>query len=66
MPNYIVNTGTSANGNHDVHDENSMCGHLPHPDQRRSLGWFSNGQNAIAEARKTFPSVEGCNQCIQA
>ncbi len=64
MPNFIVNTN-AVNGIYHVHDENAVCQHLPAPDDRRSLGWFSSSQGAIAEARKTYSSADGCENCVK-
>ncbi len=64
MPNFVVNTN-AVNGIHHVHDENALCQHLPEPEHRRSLGWFSSSQGAIHEAKKTFNSADGCKYCAQ-
>lgn len=65
MPNYIVNINASTQGVHEVHNENSNCPELPHHDDRRSLGWFSTCQGAVAEAKKTYASAEGCQICTK-
>ncbi|MEQ9405552.1 MAG: hypothetical protein RIM99_18330 [Cyclobacteriaceae bacterium] len=62
MPNFIVSTTAKSN---QVHDENSMCKHLPSPDHRRSLGWFSSSESAVAEARKTFSEADACVHCAK-
>ena len=64
MPNFVVNTSVS-NGNHYVHDENSMCKYLPSPEDRRNLGWFSSSQGAIDEAKKSFGTANGCRHCAK-
>jgi hypothetical protein len=65
MPNFIVNTTAQSNGIYDVHDENAMCQHIPSPENRRSLGWFSSSQTAVDEAKKTYGNVKECRHCAK-
>lgn len=64
MPNYICNKNADANGRHEVHTTD--CLYLPHPDNRISIGWKSNCQEAIQQMYEWNPRgyiFDGCFWC---
>ncbi len=65
MPNYIISTKALSDGTHTVHDDSAGCKHLPSPEDRRNLGWFSSSQMAVTEAKKTFSTASGCHDCAR-
>lgn len=58
---YYVNKNAQANGEHKVH--RSDCDYLPNQKNRRYLGEFSNCAGAVQEAKKTYPTTDGCAYC---
>ncbi len=58
---YYVNQNAQPSGEHEVHAEN--CAFLPSAENRIYLGYFSNGREAIKEARKHYSNVDGCFYC---
>ena len=59
---YIINKNTDNNGNNEVHT--SECTHLPSIFNQVSLGYFSNGKDAVAYAKKNgYPNADGCYYC---
>jgi hypothetical protein len=60
---YFVHKNARINGDHEVHRED--CRHLPQAIHRVSLGFFSNCQYAMREAKKHFDQVNGCTQCSE-
>ena len=58
---YYVNKHAQSNGDHEVH--NSSCQYLPSVENRKDLGDFSNCQDAVKEAKKTYPTADGCKTC---
>ncbi len=63
MPNFCVNTNAQPTGEHEVHNLDAGCGHLPEPRNRRQLGSFPNCRGAILEAKKHYSNVDGCKYC---
>lgn len=63
MPSFCVNTNAQPTGEHEVHNLDARCGHLPDPQNRRQLGSFANCFGAIAEAKRMYDSVDGCAYC---
>ncbi len=61
MDKYYVNKKHQANGDHEVHKED--CYYLPDPINRKFLGMFSNCFDAVKEAKKTYPTANGCYHC---
>lgn len=61
MDYYYVNTNAQTNGDHEVHKES--CQFLPSPSNRKYLGQFATCQEAIIEAKKTYPKSNGCYFC---
>lgn len=58
---YYVNKNSQANGDHEVHTKD--CQFLPNSENRKDLGEFSNCNDAVKEAKKTYTQVNGCYYC---
>jgi len=63
MPKYCVNINTDAQGDHEVHKEN--CPWSPNTENRIDLGYHSNCQSAVKEAKKYFNNVNGHKYCAE-
>lgn len=61
MNNYFVNTNAQSNGDHEVHKDG--CDYMPDILNRRYLGVFSNCNDAVKEAKKTYLKADGCYYC---
>lgn len=61
MKKYYVNNNAQSNGDHEVHQED--CIYLPLPQNRTDLGYFSNCNDAVKEAKKYYTQVNGCKYC---
>jgi hypothetical protein len=61
---YYVNKNEQRNGDHEVHADG--CSWMPNPENKQNLGEFSNCQDAVKEAKKTFPQSNGCKYCCTA
>lgn len=61
---YYVNKNAQANGDHEVHK--SGCSYMPSPENRMFLGDFSSCHGAVREAKKTYPTADGCYHCSPA
>ena len=61
MAAYYVNKNAQANGDHEVHK--SGCSYMPNTENRKYLGDFSNCHDAVREAKKTYPTADGCAYC---
>lgn len=59
--NYYVNTNAQSNGDHEVHK--SGCSHMPDIWSQKFLGSFTNCKDAVEEAKKTYPTADGCYYC---
>ena len=64
MSSYYVNKKAQSNGDHEVHRYD--CVYLPSIEHRKYLGEFSNCQDAIKEAKKTYAKANGCKTCSSA
>jgi hypothetical protein len=62
MPYYCMNTNPQHNGDHEVHDVNK-CTRLPHPVNRRDLGWQPDCQSAVRAAKVYDSQADGCYYC---
>ncbi len=58
---YYVNKKAQPNGDHEVHTE--TCSYLPSNENRSYLGYFGSCADAIKEAKKTYPTADGCFYC---
>ncbi len=58
---YFVARNPTESGEHEVHV--SGCGHLPAPGDRISLGTFGTCRDAMREAMRHYPRVDGCPWC---
>lgn len=61
MKRYYVNTKAQSNGDHEVHEQS--CSFLPTIGHREYLGEFSSCAPAVKEAKKTYPTADGCYFC---
>lgn len=59
---YYVNTNAQPNGDHEVHKEVG-CPTPADPKNRKYLGDFSSCVGAVAEAKKHYPTADGCKHC---
>jgi hypothetical protein len=64
MKNYYVNKNKDVDGDHEVHE--SGCKHMPLAENRTYLGEFSSCSGAVTEAKKTYPTADGCYHCCEA
>jgi len=64
MPSYIVNRNSQPNGDHEVHK--LSCTRLPDPANRMPLGEHASCSTAVAKAKKTYPTADGCAYCSPA
>lgn len=63
MEKFYVNKEAQSGGEHEVH--RSSCKHLPHSSNLEYLGYFSNCQDAVKEAKKHYTNVDGCWHCCR-
>lgn len=66
MANYYLNTNRQPNGDYEVHA--GTCVFLPSQENRRYLGQFDYCWQAVAEAKRLFPTwhrINGCYYCSQ-
>ena len=61
MPDYFVNKNAQDNGDHEVHT--TGCDYMPLNHNRIFLGDFATCQEAVVEAKKTYPVSNGCAYC---
>jgi hypothetical protein len=61
MKNYYVNNNAQSTGDHEVHTED--CRYLP--GNRKYLGKFGSCTGAVAEAKKTYKTANGCKTCSE-
>ncbi len=58
---YYVSKKTQSNGEREVHTRN--CIYLPHSDSRSYLGFFSDCEQAVQEAKISYPKSRVCDYC---
>lgn len=63
MPKFCVNKNAQPTGEHEVHNLDVYCGHLPEPSNRLDLGWHSDCHSAIRKAKESYDNVDGCAYC---
>lgn len=61
MSKYYVNNHAQASGDHEVHKEG--CSWLNQVVSKNYLGDFSSCSGAVTEAKKTYPTADGCAYC---
>lgn len=61
---YFVNKEAQENGDHEVH--HAACDWLPYPEKQHLLGRFATCKEAVAEAKKIYPTADGCYYCSNA
>lgn len=61
MHRYYVNTNPQPDGEHEVHREG--CPTPAAPENRYQLGHHSHCQAAMVQARKIYPTADGCANC---
>jgi len=61
MAKYYVNKNAQSNGDHEVHK--TGCSYMPNVENRKYLGEFSNCNDAVKEAKKTYSKSNGCYYC---
>ena len=61
MPHYYVNSNAQNNGDHEVHE--SGCTQGADPENQVSLGYHASCQSAVAQAKLTYPTANGCAFC---
>jgi len=64
MPNYVVNDNAQNNGDHEVHT--TFCVYFSQIRSYTRLGWHSDCQDAIREAKKHYSQSNGCATCSPA
>jgi hypothetical protein len=64
MAKYYVNENAQENGDHEVHE--AGCSYMPKAENRYYLGEFSSCQQAVAAAKKLYPTADGCYYCCPA
>lgn len=66
MNKYIVNENVDENGYHEVHNEDTCDeAHLPYSWNRKSVGYYSNCNDAVSAAKSQNPywNIDGCAHC---
>jgi len=65
MPNFILNSNSQSNGDHEVHNTTAGCSYMPSVLNQIGLGWHSTCQEAVAEAKRRYPGsrINGCYYC---
>ncbi len=59
---YCVNRNAQPEGEHEVHNLET-CLELPDPVNRVALGEHAICQSAVAKAKLTYPTADGCKIC---
>ncbi len=60
---FYINLKAAENGEYEMH--RSGCTHLPDTANRYYLGLFATCNDALKEAKKSFPQSRGCNYCCK-
>jgi len=64
MATYYVNKNEQSNGDHEVHKDGCLHGAERH--NRLYLGEHAACQTAVAQAKRTYPTANGCYYCSPA
>ncbi len=67
MPNYCINKNPqdTVAGEHEVHNLDENCTHLPLPENRKDLGRHRDCHSAIEKAKEYYDVVDGCYYCCK-
>ncbi len=60
---FCVNRNAQQTGEHEVHNLDASCPHLPKPDNRRDLGSHPSCGAAVIAASELYNNVDGCAYC---
>jgi 5,10-methylene-tetrahydrofolate dehydrogenase/methenyl tetrahydrofolate cyclohydrolase len=68
MPHFIVNSNSQPTGEHEVHNLNADCRHLPLHSNQVSLGDHLTCSSALNAVRRANPAkaFDGCMYCAPA
>lgn len=66
MPRYCVNRQAQETGEHEVHNLDAGCQHLPDYSNRLDLGWHTDCHSAVSAAKQYYSNVDGCYYCCNA
>ena len=58
VPHYYVNKNAQTNGDHEVHE--SGCRQGAAQSNQLSLGYHASCHGAVAQAKQTYPTANGC------
>lgn len=61
MAKYYVNNSAQANGDHEVHKDG--CYWLTLVTSKKDLGYHSDCESAVREAKNTYTKSNGCIHC---
>ena len=64
MRKYYVNDHAQSSGDHEVHQDN--CYYLSLTISKTYLGEYTNCLGAVTEAKKKYPTADGCAYCSPA
>ena len=62
---YYVNKRAQLNGDHEVHINDGSCPVPAAVHNRHNLGWHQTCYTAVAEAKKLYPTANGCKFCSE-
>ncbi len=65
MPNFCVNKNAQPTGEHEVHNLDAGCDHLPSPENRDELGSFTTCHGAVTKAKETYDKLVTMNYQIE-
>jgi len=63
MARFCVNKHAQPTGEHEVHNLDVGCGHLPALQNQRLLGNYPTCFEAIEKAKLFYSNVDGCAYC---
>jgi len=64
MPRYYVNNAAQPEtGDHEVHSE--TCFYLQFVQSKKDLGYHDTCYSAVAKAKETYPTADGCKHCSE-
>jgi len=65
MPRFCINKNAQPTGEHEVHNLDAGCNHLPNTENQIVLGTFMTCHDAIRKAKDDYPDakIDGCAYC---